>query len=96
MVVYLDRGFNRAWYRAADFNTGLNVQIKLWSPDFQEIPTITLKEFRKEGMYYFDYDFCVVGTWTGFVYENGVKVTSATFHIEEGASPGIVTQQKKL
>lgn len=93
MLTYFDEGINRVWYRPSNFQTGLNIQLRLWDPKLGKRNLQDFIEFE-EGLYYLDHDFNQRGTWIGIVYENGVKVTSSTFSIGM-RRPGVVIYKKK-
>lgn len=93
MIVYFDEGVNRVWYRPLSFQTGLDVQLRLWNPDLEEQDLQNFTEFE-EGLYYLNYDFNKRGTWMGIIYENGIKRTANTFSVGM-QRPGIVRYIKK-
>jgi len=78
-------GSNRIIYRSTSFQEGLNVVVNLFHPDLTEESGIALTEIR-EGLYYFEHKFVKKGIYTGIFYEDGVKVTSQNFKIEDEPS----------
>ena len=94
MLTYFDEGISRVWYSPSNFQTGLDIQLRLWDPKLGKKDLQDFTEFE-EGLYYLDYDFDQRGTWIGIVYENGNKITSSSFSIGM-RRPGIVIHKKRI
>jgi hypothetical protein len=80
-------GINRITYRSTDFIEELSIFVDLYRPDGCREPSIFLCEMG-DGLYYFGYNFCILGVYTGIFYENGVKKTSQNFRIEDRCNGG--------
>jgi len=75
------------WYRAAGFVEGADVEGDVRGPGGIRNSGLTFTE-DSDGLYYFDYDFLVVGSYVMLIRQDGVKVTSQNFIIEKPPSSG--------
>jgi predicted DNA-binding antitoxin AbrB/MazE fold protein len=70
MLIEYKIGVNRVLYKSVDLRSGVNVTVKILSPDLVWNEWI-LKDVN-EGIYYLDYDFTKEGKYVVKFYENGV------------------------
>lgn len=83
-------GLHKIVYKSTGFKKELTIFVDLHRPDTGREPSIILTEME-EGLYYFEYNFTNKGVYSGIFYENGVKVTSQNFRIDdESSSAGAV------
>lgn len=82
MAENYNTGVRRIFYRAAGFAEGRVITMDVLSP------SLTWKyglEFTEAGggLYYYDFNFSMEGTYAALLYENGKKVTSQNFQVRD-------------
>lgn len=74
------KGTRRFFYTSNNYIEGIIVKLILITPNLKELLPITLTEF-KYGLYYFEYEFKMIGNYVGIFFENDEHVGETIFRI---------------
>ena len=74
-------GANRIFYKSSGFKEGLEVWVSIHYPDLHEDQVILVE--LGEGIYYFDYNFEIVGMYVTVFYEDGNKCGIQVYNIKK-------------
>ena len=88
MALNTPYGINRLIYKATNFETGVSVEAYVYNARGEKSGPYAFTELG-DGLYYYDFNFNIYGTWAFLLYEEGSLKTHSTYKVI--AWPGIVT-----